>query len=250
VVQEWEDSHPGEPLPDYFVDANSISVEEHIYMMAAVQKYIDSSISKTLNAPNSHTVDDVEKAYTLAYDCGLKSVAYFRDGCGRAQVLTKEPEKKEAPVAKTTFSRANSLSGTTQKIITDIGTAFITVNRSEDGRPVEVFVNVGKAGSDVQELSESIGRLISINLQNDVKPNAIIGQMLGIGGYSKFRKSLPTAIAMALSEDAGQPAETQPSAQPVATGGRTGSLCPICKSFSLLHEEGCLKCATCAYSAC
>ena len=80
---------PGE-MPSYVVTANEVSVEEHIAMQAAAQRYIDSSVSKTINAPNSHTVEEVEAAYTLAYESGLKGLAYFRDGCGRAQVLTTD----------------------------------------------------------------------------------------------------------------------------------------------------------------
>jgi ribonucleoside-diphosphate reductase alpha chain len=90
---------------DCIVKASDVTVEEHIAMQAAVQKYIDSSVSKTINAPNSHTVEDVEKAYMLAYDSGLKGIAYFRDGCGRAQVLYSENpmetiKKLEARIAE------------------------------------------------------------------------------------------------------------------------------------------------------
>jgi ribonucleotide reductase alpha subunit len=95
IVKEFE----GETKRDFLVSAMDVSVEEHIAVQAAVQKYIDSSVSKTINAPNSHTVEDVEKAYMLAYKSGLKGVAYFRDGCGRAQVLstdnTEDESKKE-----------------------------------------------------------------------------------------------------------------------------------------------------------
>ena len=76
------------------VTSNDVTVEEHIAMQAAVQKYVDSSVSKTINGPNSHTVEDVEKAYTLAYESGLKGLAYFRDGSGRDQVLYKDEPVK------------------------------------------------------------------------------------------------------------------------------------------------------------
>lgn len=78
-----------------WVSANEVTVEEHIAMQAAAQEFIDASVSKTINAPNSHTVEDVEKAYTLAWKSGLKGVAYFRDGCGRTQVLTREGASPE-----------------------------------------------------------------------------------------------------------------------------------------------------------
>lgn len=252
TAKKWKDENPGKPLPDYFVSALDIEVEDHIYMQAAAQKYIDSSVSKTLNAPNSHTIEDVEKAFTLAYDCGLKSLAYFRDGCGRAQVLTVKKEEPKAIVVKNLgFSRPSSLNGTTTKIPTGVGTAFITVNRDADGTPVELFVNVGKGGTDLQELSEAIGRVISVALQKGVKPNLIASQLLGIGGYSKIQKSLPTAISMVLADqpkpitvEAAAPAPEAPKA------ARTSAMCPNCQAFSLVHEEGCTKCLSCDYTAC
>lgn len=253
TAQKWKNANPGQPLPDYFVTALDIEVEDHIYMQAAAQKYIDSSVSKTLNAPNSHTVEDVEKAFTLAYDCGLKSLAYFRDGCGRAQVLTTK--KPEAVVVKNNgFMRASTLIGTTTKYATDVGTAFITVNRDEESKPREVFVNVGKGGTHLQELSEAIGRLASIALQKDVPVHVVAGQLLGIGGYSKLQKSLPTAVSMALSDHAKAPSAPPASAAVVATEApkatRTSALCPNCQAFSLVHEEGCTKCLSCDYTAC
>jgi len=93
---EWQEENCcGAMVPDYFVTADRITVYEHIAMQAAAQSSIDSSVSKTINAPNSHTVEDVEKAYMLAYDEGLKGIAYFRDGCGRTQILNAVPDEVE-----------------------------------------------------------------------------------------------------------------------------------------------------------
>ncbi len=78
-----------------FVTANDVTVEEHIAMQAAAQQYVDASISKTINAPNSHTVEDVERAYMLAWDSGLKGVAYFRDGCRRTPLLNREEDDEQ-----------------------------------------------------------------------------------------------------------------------------------------------------------
>lgn len=255
IVGEYRDwSLKGDlsDLPPYFVTANEVTVEEHIAMQAAAQKSIDSSVSKTLNAPNSHTVEDVEKAFTLAYDKGLKSIAYFRDGCGRDQVLTRV-EKKEEPAPMIThnghtFKRPNTLLGQTSKIQTDIGPAYVTVNRDEEGSPVEVFLNVGKAGTDLQELSEAIGRLVSVALQDGIPPREIRDQLLGVGGYGKLVKSLPSAVAWALSD--ATPSEKPMIEVTVDAPARTSEACPDCQSFSLNHVEGCLTCAVCGYSRC
>lgn len=80
-----------------WVEANDVTVEEHIAMQAAAQRFIDSSVSKTVNAPNEHTVEDTERTFMLAWDNGLKGIAYFRDGCGRAQVLSREGKEEREP---------------------------------------------------------------------------------------------------------------------------------------------------------
>src|SRR5258707_14624837 len=80
LLQAWRDEHPNEPTPKYFVAANDLTPEEHVRVQATIQYYTDSSISKTVNAPNSHTVEDVQKLYRLAYELGCKGITYMRDG--------------------------------------------------------------------------------------------------------------------------------------------------------------------------
>lgn len=87
----------GELDKDYMVTANEVTVEEHIAMQAAAQRFVDSSISKTVNAPNEHTVEDTARTFQMAWERGLKGIAYFRDGCGRAQVLTREGKEEREP---------------------------------------------------------------------------------------------------------------------------------------------------------
>lgn len=298
--QKWAEEHEGEAFPDYFVTANDVTVEEHIAMQAAVQKYVDSSVSKTINAPNSHTIADVDKAYRLAYDSGLKGVAYFRDGCGRDQVLSTDAitpkggwsahsdklmsdlskaedriaQLEEAllfgPEAKE-WRRPDKIAGYTSRVNTSMGTMYLTVNSSEDGDPVEVFVNVGKAGSDVMAMGEAIGRLVSLNLQNGVNYQTVAKQLTGVGGTSSFNPGLVHALGKALDSHqkpmkslgtftASSPdgeiegivtrySQADPESVP-SKSQSLGSMCPECKEFSLIRTEGCLKCLSCEYSAC
>src|SRR5690348_535475 len=88
LLQEWRDKHPNEPTPLYFVSSKDLTPEEHVRVQAMVQKYTDSSISKTVNAPNNHTVEQVQTLYRLAYEMGCKGVTYYRDG-SRDAVLTR-----------------------------------------------------------------------------------------------------------------------------------------------------------------
>lgn len=277
-------------LPDEFVASNDVTVEEHIAMQAAVQMYVDSSVSKTINAPNSHTVEDVEKAYTFAYESGLKGLAYFRDGCGRAQVLSRDggsdgtkqllnevQQENEALREQLDrvlgdlmdyairFDRPPVLTGKTARLDTEVGTAYVTVNFMQSGRPVEMFVTVGKAGTDIMELGEAIGRLGSLALQNHATLHDVAKQLEGIGGTSRFVHSLPDAIGSALRQMAdenvatpyfGPPAvgavETKPVKSFAAPKSHApaGQMCPDCKNFSVVIEEGCKKCHLCGWSAC
>lgn len=286
------------PGPEW-VTANEVTVEEHIAMQAAAQRHIDSSVSKTINAPNSHTVEDVEKAYTLAYESGLKGLAYFRDGCGRAQVLTREEPKTDAvptavieelkerleaaetmtAILQSRLTRGDDLSGKrkprpttlkgeTRKVMHAGGSAYITLNRTEDGKPFELFVLTGKAGSDVMMLGEGLGRLASLAMQHGAPAAAVAEELTGIGGHRKFGATMPHAIGTAIEtmledEMAGQPLEVEAfirevlpepanalQASDTMAQDITGALCPECDSFSVVLEEGCSTCHVCGWSAC
>lgn len=266
--QDWLDEEirqggNGRFAPDYFVTADQLSVEEHVAIQAAAQKYIDSSISKTVNAPNSHTVEDVDKLYMLCYDSGLKGVSYFRDGCNRGVVLSRTTEEKEEIESSNThtaspYLRPATVFGTTQRKRTKHGNAFITVNFAEDNGPIEAFVQVGRANSDVSEWAEGLGRLISLALRHGIAKETIAEQLNGVGGYSNMQPSLSTAVAEALKgasmgfvpveqESEEVPAESQVL---VPAGGYTPEICTQCGSAAFVREEGCMKCQVCGNSKC
>jgi ribonucleoside-diphosphate reductase alpha chain len=247
-------------IPDYFVTANDLSVEEHIAMQAAAQKYIDSSISKTVNAPNSHTVEDVDKLYMLCYDSGLKGISYFREGCNRDVVLSRKTEEKNetvpvgSTVAASPYSRPVTVFGTTQRMHTKHGHAFVTVNFAEDNGPIEVFVNVGRANSDISEWGEGMGRLVSLALRYGIPREVVAEQLTGVGGYSKMAPSLSTAVAEAIKaasmgvvpEHINQVAEPIPS----LVTQIMPEVCTQCGNAAFVREEGCMKCQICGNSKC
>lgn len=222
IAQEWKDAHPGEELPDYFVTAMNLSAEDHIRAQAAIQRWVDSSISKTANCPADFTVEETERLYELAFDLGCKGVTIYRDGSRDVQVLSteKKEDKKEAePVAEEvkpeqaeveneSFEAIGSalavnvdkkteqvfdnqykrrpqvLRGATYKVNTPFGMAYITIN-DLDGIPSEIFLNVGKAGSDVFAMSEALGRVCSLFLRygnHGNKEALLIKHLKGIGG--------------------------------------------------------------------
>lgn len=252
--EEWlQASQSLVSLPDYFVTADKLSVEEHIKMQAAAQRHIDSSISKTVNAPNSHTVEDVAHLYMLAYDLGCKGVSYFREGCNRDVVLSRPKEEKpavvEQPDTASPYVRPSSIFGVTQRKRTKYGNAFVTVNYADDNGPIELFVNVGRASSDVAEWGEGLGRLISLALRHGVDRAVIAEQLTGVGGYGKMAPSLSTAVAEALTE-ATLGSIPQVEQAPVAMTTNTASICTECGNASMVREEGCMKCQVCGNSRC
>lgn len=218
LYDKWRKEHEGEEKPDYFVAANDLTPMEHVRVQAVAQQYIDSSISKTVNAPNSHTVEDVKKLYMYAYDYGLKGITYMRDG-SRMGVLERLPEKKEEvkeskPIVPVTtrIPRPMVLSGITYKADSPIGRMYVTINHDEAGQPFEVFINNGKSGSDVMAMADALGRMISFVLRihspvpQRERMREIVSELTGIGGsrsvgFGENRvRSLPDAVARVLAK--------------------------------------------------
>ncbi|MBU4421855.1 hypothetical protein L6259_00960 [Candidatus Parcubacteria bacterium] len=213
LYEKHQAEHPNEEKPKYFVTAKELSPSEHIKMQAVIQKYIDSSISKTVNAPNSHTEEEVRQLYIQAYDLGCKGMTYYRDGSRDLAVLYSKEEKKEqtqetnAPkISLTPKPRPEVCSGSTYKIKTGYGTLFVTVNDDENGKPFEVFATIGKTGGFFAAKSEAICRLISLALRSGIDVEEVFEQLRGIRGpmpsWSKYGQvlSIPDAIGVILRE--------------------------------------------------
>lgn len=209
-----------EDRPRYFASANDLTPENHVEVQAAIQKYVDASISKTVNAPNCHTVEDVKRIYTLAYELGCKGIAYMREGSRQGVLMRKEEPKKEevkevvinTPEVK---PRPAIVQGATYRAETPVGQAYVTVNTNGGNQPIEVFINVGKAGSDVTAMAEAMGRLISLILRmaSPVTPmeraRKVAAELVGIGGarsmgFGENRvRSLPDAVAKVIDRHFG-----------------------------------------------
>jgi ribonucleoside-diphosphate reductase alpha chain len=238
---EWKTSHPGQPVPDYFVTAHVIAPLGHIRMQAAFQKHVDNSVSKTINLPHEATLKDVETAYLQAYDLGTKGITIYRDGCREDQVLTKAgiPEKRLPQ------ERPDTLSSTTDKIKTGFGNLYITITFFKQ-KPFEVFASIGKSGYSTMADAEAIGRLISLALRSGVEPKEVVSQLKGIGGSEPIFTegglvtSIPDAIAKILERHFGE--------------GKNGakdmyqSVCRQCGAT--LPDEKCPVCPNCGWNRC
>ena len=290
VYEDWVKANPGKEKPDYFVSAMDLAPEGHVYVQAAIQRWVDSSISKTGNTPKEYTVEQTGKLYELLYDTGCKGGTTYRDGSRDTQVLTiKKEEKEEKKETVLSFAdpkprvRATVLRGTTYRKATPIGTAYITVNCDgpDPSDIFEVFINVAKVGSDVAADAEGLGRLISLILRMpspltpEQRARAIITQLQGIGsgrsmGFGKNRvMSLPDAVGQVLEEHLGStPSERPPMDLPdeedeeegegqlflslptSKPGSVQADICPVCGNGTFMNIEGCRKCFSCGHSEC
>jgi ribonucleotide reductase alpha subunit len=210
-----------ETLRRVFVVAGDISADEHVRMQAALQAFVDNSLSKTINFPAGASVDDVARAYMLAWELGCKGITVYVTGSREKVVLETKAvvrKKQPAPPAENPVvlpfgsrtapqpvseaelatqlaawheskkPRPRLLAGKTFRIETPLGKAFVTVNENGGRQPFEVFINTAKAGSETAAVSEAIGRLISyvLRLASPITPRErlaeVVRQLSGIGG--------------------------------------------------------------------
>ncbi len=262
-----------EAAREVFKTAHEIDAVWHVRHQAAFQKHTDNGVSKTINLPESATEEDVAAAYRMAWDLGCLGITVFRDGSKGTQVLNvglrREGQGLEGG-QRAVKPRPNSLTGATYRMETPIGTAFVTVNDNGGGEPFEVFVQVGKAGSDTMAVAEALGRLVSLVLRmpSPLSPRRrleeAINQLSRIGGGQPTGfgaakvLSLPDALARTLAEHIGAPrggaprgpAAAGPDAAPAGPLRRVGDLCRECGQATLVYEEGCKKCLSCGFNEC
>jgi ribonucleoside-diphosphate reductase alpha chain len=166
----------------------SIPYMAHIKMMAAVQPFISGAISKTINMPNSATVEDIEKAYMEAWKLGLKAVAIYRDGCKSSQPLTVEKTEKgpEPPAKIIPISTHRKLDGDRPALIHEFQIerhkGFLTVGFYPDGKPAEIFLDISKEGSTISGLLDAFAIQTSFALQYGVPLQKMVEKF----SYMKF----------------------------------------------------------------
>ena len=259
----------------------AIGQEAHVRMQAAWQRHVTNSVSKTINLPNSASVDDVREAFRLAWETDCKAVTVYRDGSKSMQVLETGGEEAREPEEHLLVprQRPTTVRGVTERVRTGHGTMFVTINFDGDGHPFEVFSTSGKSGGCDSANIDAISRMISLALRSGVDPDQIVEQLKGItcdpvwdGGT--LVRSPADAVSLALSRHPrkeGEQAEREASAEHDSTvqmglfpsaGGRparpngnvnpavaSGARCPQCSGY-LVHQEGCLRCLDCGHTKC
>jgi len=266
----------GDDLPPYAKTALEISPEAHVAVQGRIQKYLDESVSKTVNLPHSATVEEVSNIFRLAYRTGCKSITVYRSGSRQSEVLVKEQKEiqeeveqisKELTTARpATRDRPRVLFGATFKINTPGGKAYITVNEDPYGIR-ETFIHISKAGSEIATHVEAEGRLISHSLKHGIPVETLIGHLAGhksnpIFDNGRSVKSVPDAVAYVLQQfkdnyegfseflERDETYEDRPKrSKQTIPPEISGELCPECGEV-LYQASGCTECASCGYSKC
>lgn len=255
--------------------SHEITPDWHVKMQAAFQKYTDNAVSKTVNFPNSATIEDVRKVYLLAYELECKGITIYRDGSRSEQVInigtninTAELEKQSSFKPK---PRPKILVGRTIEMITGCGKLYVTINLDEAGKPFEVFTSIGKAGGCAQSQCEAIGRLISIILRSGGEPETVIKQLKGISCHMKYGfgphqvLSCADAVAKAIEITLLDPIDIKTPIKKTVTIDKLideieeksedkkvhirNGACPECGA-PISYIEGCDVCFSCGYSHC
>lgn len=246
--KDWAQKNPGKYLPEYCVEAHDVSPEAHIRTQAVFQKYIDNSISKTINLPNSATREDIATAYMLAWKLKCKGITIFRDGCKSSGQILEHTSTKAAPAEPTPAFGADSKYF---ELKTGHGNLHVHIDHKE-GKAYRVFTNLPPVGAEISGLVTILGVTISKylelggNLENLIKhyQSVISDKPYGLGAKKVF--SIPYAIALTFKHFL-----KQVQGKDVQVGAPvTIHSCPECHSSNFSSQEGCSLCHECGYSAC
>ncbi len=271
-----------ENLPDYVVTAHDIDPYFRVKMQGVIQKYVDSSISSTVNLAENVSVETVADIYMTAYKAGLKGITVYREGSREGILQTEEYAKKqEAATAalaaekkpkKGPRERPETTFGVTERIKTGEGYLYVTINEDENGL-CEVFTTIGKAGGNAAAQSEAISRVISLALRSGIEPREIVKQLKGISGPTPVWDgkggqilSTPDAIGKVLEryienrehlrhfkhvpQSVSKPMSGNPmKAMGKDDGPKSNTACPECGT-NVEHVSGCVVCYNCGWSKC
>lgn len=272
-------------LPDYFVDAQSLAPADHLATQAAVQKHVDSAISKTINVPADFPFEDFKDVYLTAYDSGLKGCTTYRPSSVRGAVLEVKAEKAEPSVAvhDTTkpLDRPDAVPGQTYKLRWPESdhAIYITVNDIEvqasngqtQRRPFEVFIN--SKNMEHYAWTVALTRMVSAVFRRGGDVGFVVEELKAVfdprGGQwmnGRYVPSLLAAIGGVIEEhmiaigflaktgvDTGPKTELEQDnvvrLESPARDKRFGA-CPKCGTYALIKQEGCDSCTSCGYSKC
>ncbi|WP_294222119.1 adenosylcobalamin-dependent ribonucleoside-diphosphate reductase [uncultured Shimia sp.] len=285
AVQMWRDKFGDKELPSYFVNAQTLAPAAHVRMQAAAQKWIDSSISKTINCPEDIDFESFKDVYMQAWDTGCKGCTTYRPNDVTGSVLTVSESSEQAPGEQPAdnvadsgeviymaepLERPQSLEGATYKLKWPDSehAIYLTVNDviiNGHRRPFEVFIN--SKNMEHYAWTLALTRMISAVFRRGGDVSFVVEELKAVfdprGGAWMEGKYIPSIlaaiggvlerhmIAIGFIEGEGMGLKSDPQAEVMAVGGAPrGKACPSCGQFDLQMVEGCMTCRSCGHSKC
>ncbi len=278
AVQMWRDKFGDANLPDYFVNAQTLAPKDHVKMQAAAQKWVDSSISKTINCPEDISFEAFKEVYSAAYESGCKGCTTYRPNAVTGSVLSVSESSEAAPETdqgaeviymSEPLDRPQALEGQTYKLKwpDSAHAIYLTVNDvvvNGHRRPFEVFINsknmehfawtvaltrmisaVFRRGGDVSFVVEELKAVFDPRGGAWIKGKYIPSILAAIGGVLETHM-----VAIGFLEGEGLGLKQDPQAVMPAGASGKGKACSSCGQYDLRMVEGCMTCASCGYSKC
>ncbi len=287
AVQMWRDLKGDAPLPDYFVNAQTLAPMDHVKMQAAAQKWVDSSISKTINCPEDISFDAFKDVYMAAWDQGCKGCTTYRPNDVTGSVLSVSEDKADAPEVVSQhgeeplqphgdviymsepLDRPNELEGNTYKVKWPDSehAIYITINDivlNGHRRPFEVFIN----SKNMEHFAWTVAltRMISAVFRRGGDVSFVVEELKAVfdprGGAWMKGKYIPSIlaaiggvieqhmIATGFIAGEGLGLKSDPQAKVVGIDTPRGKSCPSCGQYDLRMIEGCMTCGSCGHSKC
>ena len=280
AVQMWRDKFGDKELPDYFVNAQTLAPLDHVKMQAAAQKWVDSSISKTINCPEDIDFDAFKDVYMQAYETGCKGCTTYRPNDVTGSVLSVSETTEKAPEIETgaeviymaePLDRPQTLEGNTYKLKWPDSehAIYVTVNDvivNGHRRPFEVFIN----SKNMEHFAWTVAltRMISAVFRRGGDVSFVVEELKAVfdprGGawvQGKYIPSILAAIGSVLEqhmvnigflagEGMGLKEDPHYNKEVVNLTQSRGKACPSCGQFDLQMVEGCMTCRSCGHSKC
>jgi ribonucleoside-diphosphate reductase alpha chain len=278
AVQMWRDKFGDKELPDYFVNAQTLAPLDHVKMQAAAQKWVDSSISKTINCPKDIDFASFKEVYMEAWDTGCKGCTTYRPNDVTGSVLTVSEASEDAPQVDLgadviymaePLDRPEALEGNTYKVKWPDSehAIYITINDVIHGghrRPFEVFIN----SKNMEHFAWTVAltRMISAVFRRGGDVSFVVEELKAVfdprGGAWMGGKYIPSIlaaiggvieqhlVATGFIEGAGMGLKTDPQAEILNMDPPRGKACSSCGDYDLRMVEGCMTCGSCGFSKC
>ena len=278
AVQLWRERFGDKEFPAHFVTAQELGPLDHVRMQAAAQKWVDSSISKTINCPEDIAFEAFQDVYLQAWEQGCKGCTTYRPNDVTGSVLSVSEGSDKVPEADTgadvvyisePLERPKELEGTTYKLRWPDSehAIYITVNDivvGERRRPFEVFIN----SKNMEHFAWTVAltRMISAVFRRGGDISFVVEELKAVfdprGGAWMEGKYIPSIlaaiggvierhlIAIGFIEGEGLGLKSDPQAEVVNMGAPKGKPCTSCGSYEMRMIEGCMTCASCGYSKC